>query len=67
MHEIIEAVYEKGVIKPLKKLKLKEGEKIRIIILPKEFPELVSELEIEAKEPVDEVLRRSRQRWKEWY
>ncbi|AEC52849.1 hypothetical protein PNA2_1935 [Pyrococcus sp. NA2] len=26
--EIIEAVYEKGVLKPLKPLKLKEGEKV---------------------------------------
>ncbi|MEM5820726.1 MAG: antitoxin AF2212-like protein [Candidatus Aenigmatarchaeota archaeon] len=28
----IEAIYEKGVLKPLKKLKLKEGERVRIKI-----------------------------------
>ncbi len=32
MDEVIEAVYENGVLKPLKKLDLKEGQKVRIII-----------------------------------
>ncbi|ASJ01192.1 antitoxin family protein [Thermococcus gorgonarius] len=33
MDEIIEAVYENGVLKPLKPLKLREHEKVRIKIL----------------------------------
>lgn len=32
MPKIIEAIYENGVIKPLEKVEIKEGEVIRIII-----------------------------------
>uniref|UniRef100_A0A7C3RBB2 Antitoxin n=1 Tax=Archaeoglobus fulgidus TaxID=2234 RepID=A0A7C3RBB2_ARCFL len=32
MPRIIEAIYENGVFKPLEKVDLKEGEKVRIII-----------------------------------
>jgi len=32
------------------------------LILPKEFPELVEEVEIEAREDVDKVLRGGRER-----
>ena len=32
MAKIIEAIYENGVFKPLEKVDLKEGEKVRIII-----------------------------------
>jgi len=37
------------------------------LILPKEFPELVGEVEAEAREDVDKVLRESREHWVEWY
>jgi len=42
---------------------------VRILILPKEFPELVGEVEAEAREDVDKVLslREGRERWVEWY
>ena len=30
----IECIYEKGVLKPLKKIKLREGEKVRVSIKP---------------------------------
>ena len=32
MEKEIEAIYEKGVLKPLKSLKLREGEKVKIKI-----------------------------------
>jgi len=32
MPKIIEAIYENGVFRPLEKVDLKEGEKVRIII-----------------------------------
>ncbi|AAB90156.1 MULTISPECIES: antitoxin family protein [Archaeoglobus] len=32
MPKIIEAIYENGVFKPLQKVDLKEGEKIRILL-----------------------------------
>jgi len=40
---------------------------VRISILLKEFPELVEEVEAEAREDVDKVLREGRGRWVEWY
>ena len=35
MAEQVEAVYERGVLKPLKKLDLKEGEVVRLIVIRK--------------------------------
>ena len=32
MEQVIEAIYEKGVFKPLKKVDLKEGERVKIRI-----------------------------------
>jgi len=32
MSRVIEAVYENGVFKPLEKVNLKEGEKVRVIL-----------------------------------
>ncbi len=32
MEIVVEAIYEKGILKPLKKLNLKEGEKVKIKI-----------------------------------
>nr|WP_297489494.1 antitoxin AF2212-like protein [Thermococcus sp.] len=39
MGEIIEVVYENGVLKPLKPLKLKEGQKLTVRIYPGDFLE----------------------------
>ncbi len=63
MARIVRARYENGVLRPLERLDLEEGEEVRIAILPKEFPELVEEIEVEAREDVDEVLRECRERW----
>jgi len=67
MARVVRARYENGVLKPLERLDLGEGEEVRILILPKEFPELVEEVEVEAREDVDKVLREGRERWVEWY
>ncbi len=67
MARAIRARYENGVLKPLEKLDLREGEEVRVLVLPKEFPELVEEIEVEAREDIDEVLRKGRERWVEWY
>ena len=40
MEEIIEAVYEDGVLKPVKPLKLKEHERVRIKIIKGDILEL---------------------------
>ncbi|RLG85908.1 MAG: hypothetical protein DRO39_04430 [Thermoprotei archaeon] len=67
MARVIRARYENGVLKPLEKLDLREGEEVRIVVLPKEFSELIEEIEIEAKEDVDKILREGRERWVGWY
>ena len=67
MAKVIRARYENGVLKPMEKLDLKEGEEVRIVLLPKEFSELIEEIEIEAKEDVNKVLREGRERWVKWY
>ena len=36
MTEVVEAVYENGVLKPLKKLDLREGQRVRIRIIEKD-------------------------------
>lgn len=65
MARVIRARFENGVLKPLEKLDLREGEVVKIVVLPKDFPELVEEIEVEAREDVDRVLRESRERWVE--
>jgi|GEM_PF-646366 len=67
MARVVRARYEKDVLRPLERLDLREGEEVRIIILPKDFPELVEEIEVEVREDVDKVLREGRERWVEWY
>ena len=55
---IIRAIYEDGVLKPLKKLDLPERTEVRVIIRGS-FSKLIEELgEIKAKENIDEVLGR---------
>lgn len=56
----IRAIYEKNVLKPLKKLDLKEKTYVRVTIR-KSFYKLLDELgEIEAKEDIDGILGRMR-------
>ena len=57
MSKVIEAVYERGVFRPLEEVGLKEGEKVKIVILVgEEFYDLVERLEVEAKEDIDRVM-----------
>ena len=59
---IIRAIYEDGVLKPLKKLDLPERTEVRVIIRGS-FSKLIEELgEIEAKEDIDEFFGRMRNR-----
>ena len=52
--QIIEAVYENGVLKPLKKLKLKEHSKVIIkIIDEEELDRLLNSMVIEKIENID--------------
>ena len=67
MVRVVRARYEKDVLRPLERLDLEEGEEVRIIILPKDFPEPVEKIEVEVRGDVDKVLREGRERWVEWY
>jgi predicted DNA-binding antitoxin AbrB/MazE fold protein len=56
----ITALYEKNVLKPMKKLDLKEKTRVRITIRDS-FSKLLQELgEIEAKESIDNVMENIR-------
>ncbi|ALU11897.1 hypothetical protein EYM_05900 [Ignicoccus islandicus DSM 13165] len=67
MSKVVRVRYEKGVLKPLDRIEFREGEELRVVILPREFPELLREVEVEAKEDIDKVLREARERWRQWY
>ena len=59
---IMRAIYEDGVLKPLKNLDLPERAEVSVIIMGS-FSKLIEELgEIKAKEDIDEVLGRMRNR-----
>ena len=47
MSRIIRVRYEGGVLKPLEPVELREGEEIRVQLLPEEFPELIDKIEVE--------------------
>jgi len=63
MGKIIEVVYENGVLKPLKPLKLKEGQRLRVRIYHENFLELAREMrkrvtpEKFREDPTDYLLR----------
>ncbi|GBF09525.1 hypothetical protein apy_12500 [Aeropyrum pernix] len=67
MSKVIKVRYEKGVLKPLEPLDLREGEEVRIQVLPEEFPELADKVSVEASEDTYKILREARERWKRWY
>ena len=67
MPKVIEAIYEKGVFKPLQKVDLKEGEKVRLRIEKEpngliELIEKLSEKFKDVKEDPLEVLLEMRKR-----
>ncbi|NJF25761.1 antitoxin family protein [Thermococcus sp. Bubb.Bath] len=51
MEIVVEAVYEKGVLRPLRPLKLREGEKVRVKIISKGITEFIRSLEEELQVP----------------
>ena len=55
MPRAIEAVYENGVIKPLKPLSL-PSKRLIVYIEEKRFSELIDELKLEAREDIDESI-----------
>jgi len=52
MAEIIEAVYENGVLKPLKKLNLPEHARVRIVITP-DIDEILDSMVIRKVKKID--------------
>jgi len=62
MEQVIEAIYEKGVFKPLKKVDLKEGERVRIRI-ERSLVEIIRSYQEKFKlreEDIEEFLRERR-------
>ncbi len=62
MGEIIEVVYENGVLKPLKPLKLREGQRLRVRVYSDDFLNLAREMRKEVtpekfkEDPTDYLL-----------
>lgn len=67
MSEIIEVVYENGVLKPLKKLPFKEGEKLIVEIKRGDKKKLLDELEgsikLKKKIKLEEILKLEDELW----
>jgi len=62
MDEVFDAVYENGVLKPLKKLNLREGEKVRIRVERKVSDETFGVLKGKL-EDIDRCLRKLEDEW----
>ncbi len=56
MGEIIELIYENGVLKPLKPLKLKEGQVLRVRILSTGLSRFIRSMENELENPKKDPL-----------
>ncbi len=50
MTKIIDAVYEKGVLKPIEKLDLKDGQRVRIMIVEKDFIQIARKTRVYLRE-----------------
>ena len=59
---VIRVRYEGGVLRPLERLDLREGEELTVIVKGRSFYELARRLQAEAKEDIDQVLREVRKR-----
>ena len=53
---VVEAVYEGGVLRLLEDVGLRDGERVRVLILGGSFYDLVERVEFESKEDVDRVV-----------
>jgi len=57
MGEVVEAIYENGVLKPLKKLNLKEGERVRLKIEIKEsLADIIEKYRIDSDVDLTKIL-----------
>ena len=56
MGEIIEVIYEDGVLKPLKPLKLREGQRLRVRILSTGLSGFIRSVENELESPKKDPL-----------
>ncbi|NJE54064.1 antitoxin family protein [Thermococcus sp. 21S9] len=56
MGEIIEVIYENGVLKPLRPLKLKEGQRLRVRILSTGLSEFIKSVEEKLERPEKDPL-----------
>ncbi len=52
--KIVEAVYENGVLKPLEKLDLRDGQRVKIVIVEKDFIEVAREIRMHLRKKLRE-------------
>ncbi|WP_457754422.1 antitoxin family protein [Thermococcus sp.] len=67
MSEIVEVIYENGVLKPLKKLPFREGERLIVEIKRRDKKKLLDELEgsikLKKKVRLEEILELEDELW----
>jgi Protein of unknown function DUF104. len=52
--KIVEAVYEDGVLKPLERLDLRDGQRVKIVIVEKDFIEVAREIRMHLRKKLRE-------------
>ena len=62
---VIRVRYEGGVLRPLERLDLEEGEELTIVVKGRSFYELAREMQVEAEDDVDRILEVVRGRGEE--
>jgi len=50
MTKVIEAIYENGVLKPVEKLNLKDGQRVKIMIVEKDFIQVARKIRAHLRE-----------------
>lgn len=64
MSKVIRVKYEKGVLKPLEPLKMRDGEEAIVVIKEKRLSELARSLRREARIDIDSLMKEVRGRGK---
>ncbi|WP_297519718.1 antitoxin family protein [Thermococcus sp.] len=63
MEVIVDAIYENGVLKPKKRLKIPEGSEVRVKIIPRSISERTFGVVKLNKEDIDRIIEEIEDEW----
>ncbi|WP_297510753.1 antitoxin family protein [Thermococcus sp.] len=63
MEVIVDAVYENGVLKPKKRLKIPEGSEVRVKIIPRRISERTFGVVKLSKKDIDRIIEEIEDEW----